>query len=115
MIGQISDKNGWIYVSAQRPADWKFPTFFALVDATFEKIQTAYEQKARKVVFDVSTLEYIDSTMISLFLQAARMTEPQRDAIIVANEYTRDLLSLLGIDKLFDIFNSQKEWLEAQQ
>ena len=114
MIGDISDKNGWIYVTVERPADWKLPTFFPLVDATFKKIKTEYEAQARKVVFDVSALEYIDSTMISLFLQAARLNEPQRNSIIVSNEHTHDLLCLLGIDKLFDLHASAKEWQEAQ-
>ncbi|MBD3391325.1 MAG: STAS domain-containing protein [Chitinivibrionales bacterium] len=115
MIGEITEKNGWLYVSIERPADWKLPTFFPLVDATFKKIEENHERKPRRIVFDVSSLDFIDSTIVSLFLQAARMTTTaEKNAIVVSREHTRDLLCLLGIDKLFDLYQSEKEWMEAQ-
>ncbi len=115
MFGEVTEKRGWIYVSIERPPDWKLPTFFPLVDAMFKKVKNSYDSQRRRILFDISRLEYMDSTMVSLFLQTARLSiESNKNAIIVAHKNTHDLLCLLGIEKLFDLYSSEQEWDQAQ-
>jgi anti-anti-sigma factor len=113
MMGTVGEKSGWIYVSVERPPDWKLPTFFPLVDAMFKEIKSAFESQPRKIVFDMSRLEYIDSTMMSLFLQTVQMTGTEDNAIITTSKHTHDILGLLGIDKLFRLCSSIDEWIKA--
>ena len=110
MIGVVVEKKGWIYVDIQNAPEWGLPTFFLLVDEMFKRIRKVYEENPRRVVFDVLKLEYVDSTVVSLFLQSARMTVLDRNAIIVGKQHTRDLLHLLGMDKLFDMYATEKDW-----
>lgn len=106
----LGEKSGWIFVTLQKPIEWKLPTFFPLVDAMYKQIKTAYEEDPRPVVFDLTTLDYIDSTVVSLFLQTVRLTGETRNAMLVQNNYIRDLINLLGIDKLLDIYDNEEEW-----
>jgi anti-anti-sigma regulatory factor len=110
MVDSITDRLGWIYVTMKKPADWKLPTFFSLVDGTFKKIEARYEESPRRIAFDLSGLDYMDSMLVSLFLHAARLTGEHKGALISSDEHLCDLVRLLGLDRLFDLFVSDKEW-----
>jgi hypothetical protein len=52
--------------------------------------------------------------MISLILRSVRLTGEQKNSLIIADDKTRDILALLGIDKLVDIYPSERDWCSAQ-
>jgi anti-anti-sigma factor len=110
MLGGIGEKDGWIYVELKRPPEWKLPTFFPLVDRTFKDIQAVFDSNPRPILFDLSDLEIVDSTLISLLLQSARLMNNKKNAVIVSDPHVRDLMSMLGIEKLYEIYETIDEW-----
>ncbi len=105
--------DSWTVVTIIRHLDWRRNTFFPLVDAMYEQVKSHYEKNPRKLAFDVSALDYVDSSMISLFIQAARLMKDEKPAIIVAHKEVMDLITLLGINEFYDVYDSYEQWRDA--
>ncbi len=97
---------GWTVVTIRRHSAWQIHNFLPLVDSMYAKIKENYERHPGRLVFDLSELTYFDSTMVSLVLRAVRLTGRDKNALVIGDEKTRDILNLLGIDKLVDIYGS---------
>jgi anti-anti-sigma regulatory factor len=104
---------GWTVVTIRRHTAWQIHNFLPLVDSMYSKIKTNYETTQRRLVFDLSELTYFDSTMVSLVLRSVRLTGDAKNALVMGDEKTRDILCLLGIDKLVDLYDSIGEFAAA--
>ena len=107
----IIEKNNSIYVKIHIKESSAPHSFFPLIDSLSTQIKDAYVQKKLPIVFDLLDLHLIDSYMISLLVQTFRLTAPEKNAILVSDTQVIDVLTLIGIDKMFDMFNSEEEWL----
>jgi hypothetical protein len=105
---------GWIVIAIRRATAWRIHNFLPLVDSLFKQIKDNHDQTGGRLLFDLSALSYFDSTMISLILRSVRLTGEQKNSLIIADDKTRDILALLGIDKLVDIYPSERDWCSAQ-
>jgi anti-anti-sigma regulatory factor len=112
---RIDEEYGAMYILFEPGAQWKAKTFFPMVDAMYQQIKKRWEASPKLLVFDISNLEYIDSTFISLVIQTTRLTGEQRNVIISANAQNIDLLSLLGMDRFVDIYRSKEEWQQSTE
>jgi anti-anti-sigma regulatory factor len=105
---------GWILVVIKRHTAWQIHNFLPLVDSMYKKIEETFEAHNGRLVFDMAGLTYFDSTMVSLILRCVRLTGERKNAVIISDEKTRDILSLLGIDKLVNVYESQTAFAEAE-
>jgi len=104
---------GWTVVTIRRHSAWQIHNFQPLVDSMYAKIKDNYETAHGRLVFDLAELTYFDSTKVSLILRSVRLTGERKNALVVGDEKTRDILSLLGIDKLVDIYSSLAQFAAA--
>jgi anti-anti-sigma regulatory factor len=101
---------GWIVVSIKRHTAWQIHNFMSLVDSMFTQIKESYEAEKGRILFDLSELSYFDSTVVSLILRAVRLTGDEKNSLLVSDEKTRDILGLLGITRLVDVYDSETDW-----
>jgi anti-anti-sigma regulatory factor len=109
----LTDKYaGWIVVSIKRHTAWQIHNFMSLVDSMFDQIKESRERGGGRILFDLSQLTYFDSTVVSLILRAVRLTGDLKNSLIVADDKTRDILGLLGITRLVDVYESEAAWAQ---
>ena len=108
----ITEKNNSIYVKIHIKESLNSKSFFPLIDSMSKQIKDTYLQNNLPVVFNLLDLNTIDSYMISILVQTFRLTAPGKNAILVSDTQVVDVLTLIGIDKMFDMFNSEEEWLD---
>ena len=104
---------GWTVVTIKRHAAWQIHNFLPLVDSMYAKIKEVYDRRGGRLVFDLSGLTYFDSTMVSLILRAVQLTGDTKNAVVITDDKTRDILMLLGIDKLVDMYDSETAFATA--
>ena len=109
----IIEKNNSIYVNIHLKGSSAPHSFFPLIDSITKQIKDTYLQKKLPVVFDLLDLHVIDSYMISILVQIFRLTAPEKNTVLVSDTQVIDVLTLIGIDKMFDMFNSEEEWLDT--
>ncbi|HMD69474.1 MAG TPA: STAS domain-containing protein [Chitinivibrionales bacterium] len=94
---------------------WTPSTFFPQLDSAMDRVKMALsEEPTARILFDLSALTTVDSSLITLVVQTIRLSGTGRVSVIVANPDVYSWLALLGIDRLADIFNSEQEWREKQ-
>lgn len=104
---------GWSLVVVEKLTAWRLHTFLSLADHLFDKIKKNYETTHRRIVFDFSALLGLDSMLISIVLRTIRLTGTEKNSVIVPNEKTADMLHVLGIDRLVDVYESEAMWAAA--
>jgi anti-anti-sigma factor len=107
----ITEKNTSIFVKIHITESLGPHSFFELMDNMSQQIKDVYQQKRLPVVFDLLEISLIDSYMISILVQTFRLTAPEKNVILVSDEQVIDVITLIGIDKMFDIYDSEEEWL----
>lgn len=107
----ITEKNSSIFVKIYITESLGPHSFFELIDRMSQEIKDVYLQKRLPIVFDLLEVNLIDSYMISILVQTFRLTAPEKNVILVSNEQIIDVITLIGIDKMFDIYDSEEEWL----
>jgi anti-anti-sigma regulatory factor len=96
-------------------AHWTPSTFFPQLDSAMDRVKMALSEDQRaRILFDLTALTTVDSSLITLVVQTIRLAGTGRVSVIVANPDVYSWLALLGIDRLADIFNSEQEWREQQ-
>lgn len=101
---------GWTIVTIKRHTAWQIHNFMSLVDSMFKDIEANYQESGSRILFNLSELTYFDSTVVSLILRAVRLTGDNKNSLLVSDVKTRDILGLLGINRLVDIYDSEAEW-----
>ncbi len=92
---------------------WVPATFFAQLDRMSAKLMKALRNPDTKLLFDFSRAEHLDSSIISLLVQAVRMAGSRRVSIVTPHSETANLLHLMGIDKLADVHDSLEDYRES--
>jgi anti-anti-sigma regulatory factor len=110
---EIGEKHGRICVTVHGLDPSSPHVAYPLVDKMNRQIKEAYSAQNRPVVFDFLNLHFIDSYMISMLVQASRLTEPVKNAILISDSQILGVLKLIGIDRIFTLFTSEKEWLKS--
>lgn len=110
----VTEKHECIYVKMYSPEPWLPQTFYPLIDRINEQIKNLYIQKKHSVVFDFLDLSFIDSYMISMLVQTLRLTEPQRNVILVSDNQVYAIITLIGIDKIYHLYSTKEEWLNKK-
>lgn len=93
---------------------WTPSTFFPQLDSALDRVKMALSEYPARILFDLTALTTVDSSLITLVVQTIRLAGTGRVSVIVANPDVYSWLALLGIDRLADIFNSEQEWREKQ-
>ena len=92
---------------------WTPSSFFPELDSVMARIkETLNGNTDAAVVFDLSHLESIDSSMITVIVQTVRIVTDRKISVIAPNNDVYTWLSLLGIDRLSDLFESEALWRE---
>jgi ABC-type transporter Mla MlaB component len=89
---------------------WTAANFFSELDRVFSAIKQVAGKENKDVVFDLSGLARVDSSMITLLVQTIRVVGNRKISIITPDRETSHLLSLMGIDKLAHMYDSEEEW-----
>lgn len=110
----VKEKHDCIYVKVYGPDPWRPQTFYPLIDRLNDQIKDAYLQKNRCVVFDFQELNFVDSYMISMLVQTTRLTEPSKNVILVSDNQILAIITLIGIDQIFEIHESENAWLNKE-
>lgn len=106
----VSEKPDGIRVWLAGPQPWQSQTFFPVIDHMLERVRAAIETKKQRIVFDFSSLNFIDSYMIAMLVQCTRFTDPLRNVMVAPDEQVRSILMMLGIDRMMDVYASVDEW-----
>ena len=107
----ITEKNNSIYVKILISETLGPHSFCELMDKMNQRIKDEFQQKRLTVTFNLLEINLIDSYMISILVQTFRRTAPEKNVILVSDEQILDVITLIGIDKMFDIYDSEEEWL----
>ena len=110
----ITEKNNSLYVKICKPRSASTHTFFPLVDTLLKEIKDAYKRKNLPVVFDLLDIKFIDSYLISILAQSTLVSKPKTNSILVSDKKIIDLLIFIGINRVFDIFESYEEWADKK-
>ena len=96
-------------------AHWTPSTFFPQLDSAQDRVKMALAEDPNvRILFDLSALITIDSSLITLVVQTIRLSGTGRVSVIVSSPDVYSWLALLGIDRLADVYNSEQEWREQQ-
>lgn len=107
----VTRDDGWCVFSVRETERWTPSTFFPQLDSALARIRVALSEDPKAaVLFDLSALNTIDSSMITLVVQTVRMAGTGRVSVLVSSPEVYSWLALLGIDQLAEIFNSEEEW-----
>ena len=68
-------------------------------------------------VFNLERTTYLDSSGISIFIHCLCDVQENNGSIYIIAEDTqvRDVLNMVGIDRLIKVYDSEKDFLEAQK
>jgi anti-anti-sigma regulatory factor len=104
---------GWIVITIARHSAWQIHNVLPMVNTMFGEIKSEYESIGGRLLFNLSELSYFDSTMVSLILRSVSLTGDAKNALIISDDKARDIATLLGLDRLVDLYSSEAEWVRA--
>ncbi len=109
---EVTEKESYVLVWLAGPDPWQQQTFFPIIDRLLERVKDSLTGTggSKNIVFDFSSLNFIDSYMITMLVQCMRYTMPLRNVVIVPDNQIRSILSMLGIDTMMSIYLSFEEW-----
>lgn len=107
----VSRNGKWHRFALRQQDRWTPATFFPQLDSIMARIREDLDgEKDPCVVFDLSGLETIDSSMITVIVQTVRIAGGKKVCVIAPNNDVYTWLSLLGIDRLAAMFESEEQW-----
>lgn len=76
---------------------------------------TRLAKKHRNLVLDLGALQYVDSTALGMFISLAQTLNDKGGSIVLCrvNSMVRNLLSIVRLDHMFKVVDSQPDALEA--
>jgi anti-anti-sigma regulatory factor len=87
---------------------WTPSTFFPQLDSAIEKVRFELEENSQEtIVFDLSSLKSMDSSIISLVIQTIRLAHNKKVCVLATHEDVFNMLMLLGVDELAHIYSSE--------
>lgn len=107
----VHSKQDYIRLEFNGGDPWNSSNFFHQLDSMYHQLKDAYTQAPRPIVFDFTETAHVDSSVITLVVQALRLAdEKQRISIVAPSEETMGLFHLMGFGKLTDLYFSMEEY-----
>jgi anti-anti-sigma regulatory factor len=108
---EISKDGEWHRFAMLQHDRWTPTTFFPQLDGIMARVREDLDkEKDPHVVFDLSGLETIDSSMITIIVQTVRIAGGKNVCVIAPSSDVYTWLCLLGIDRLAAMFESEEQW-----
>ncbi len=81
-----------------------------------EEILRLIEKGQHHFLFDLVNVDYLDSSGISIFIQCLFQTQQHRGKVffVIEDSTVRDVIELVGLDKLIKIYGSFEEFKKEQ-
>jgi anti-anti-sigma factor len=110
----ITREGSWHRYAMKQQDRWTPTTFFPQLDSVMARIREDLDgQHDPKVVFDLSDLSTIDSSMVTVIVQTVRIAAGGSKVCVIApSGDVHTWLSLLGIDRLAAMFESVDQWMQ---
>jgi anti-anti-sigma regulatory factor len=106
-----SQIDSWLCFSIELQERWTPSTFFPQLDSVIGKIREELAaHPSQRVVFNLSALDAIDSSLITIIIQTIRQMQGNKLSIVAPHKDVNNWLSLLGINRLADMYESMDEW-----
>jgi anti-anti-sigma regulatory factor len=113
---QVIPEGKWQRIKISGNHTWTPSTFFPQLDSVLLRIKFLLEEnKDCNILFDLSDLDTIDSSLITIFVQTVRLCGKKPVCIIAPNNDVYHWLCLLGINRLAQIFETNEEWRNKQE
>ncbi|MFP4416625.1 MAG: STAS domain-containing protein [Chitinispirillaceae bacterium] len=82
-----------------------------------EKISELIQEGTHNFVFNLERTTYLDSSGISIFIHCLCDVQQNNGSIYIIAEdnQVRDVLNLVGIDRLIKVYDSEDDFVEAQK
>ncbi|MBD3320287.1 MAG: hypothetical protein GF350_04240 [Chitinivibrionales bacterium] len=109
------DDGSWLRFYFEDTEPWSGDSFFEQLDRMFATVKGSFQKSHSRIVFDFSRSDRIDSSIIALLVQTIRLAGDRRVAVIMPDTESKNLLLVMGIDKLADIYDSETAWKESSQ
>lgn len=107
---EIQEDETWRRFIVDDTDGWTAANFFSELDRVFSAIKQVAGKADKDVLFDLSRLVRVDSSMITLLVQTMRVVGERKINVITPDKETSYLLSLMGIDRLAHMYDSEEEW-----
>jgi anti-anti-sigma regulatory factor len=108
MIISFKKQKDLLSIFLSEKGHWTPTTFFPQLDSAVEKVRFELEKSSQEnVVFDLSSLKSMDSSIISLVIQTIRLARNNKVCVLATHEDVFNMLILLGIDELAHVYSSE--------
>ena len=112
---RITEEGQWHRFTILANDQWTRATFFPQVTSVLERIREVLEvRKCACILFDLLAIDTIDSSIITAIVHTTRMAGISKVSILVSHPDVVGPLSLLGLDRLAEIFGSEDAWRRRQ-
>lgn len=112
---RISEEGQWHRFTIMKKEQLTAATFFPQVTSVLERIREVLEvRKGACILFDLLAIDTIDSSIITVIVHTTRMEGISKVSILVSHPDVVGPLSMLGIDRLAEIFGSEDAWRRRQ-
>lgn len=112
---RIIEEGQWHRFTILKEEDRTGATFFPQVDSVLERIRGVVgNKKGACILFDLFAIDIIDTSIITVIVHTTRMAGVSMVGILVSHPDVINRLSLLGLDKLAEIFVSEEAWRKRQ-
>ena len=107
----VSKDGAWHRFAMHQHDRWTPSTFFPQLDSVMVRIREDLDAtQDPRIVFDLSNLETIDSSMITVIVQTIRVANGGTVSVIAPNTDVYAWLKLLGIDRLTSMYETEDQW-----
>ena len=112
---RIAEEGQWHRFTMLEEEERTGAMFFPKVEGVLERIKGMIEnKKGACILFDLLAIDTIDTSIITVIVHTTQMAGVSRVGIRVSQPDVVNRLSLLGLDKLAEIFVSEEAWRNRQ-
>jgi anti-anti-sigma regulatory factor len=112
---RVSEEGQWHRFTILESGKRKGATFFPQVDSVLERIKTVLEdKKGACILFDLLAVDTINTSIMTVIVHTTRMAGISKVNVLVSHPDAVSPLSLLGLDRLAEIFGSEDAWRKRQ-
>lgn len=108
---KILEKNKYTILKITGEEDSSPAAMMTSLKKMMEEINRIVENGATRIIFDLSACDYINSSLISLFIQSAAKTNEfcGETRLVSPTKNVRQILELVGVDKIIPIYENVQE------
>jgi len=109
---KVSFKKDAINVKIFGPQPDEVQSFFKIIDRINNQIQDLYNIQSGDIVFDLTSINFMGSYLISALVRAYQISMKDHHAIIITDETALSIIELVGLDQLFSIYKTKADFDE---